>query len=195
MTELSLPFLIEGDIEQRIAEHPDWLEGIEFGRPRHGHPEGQVKFHIAAVLGNVERFFGDTILRHDLRLITLIHDSFKYRVDKSKSRCGENHHGMIARRFAESIIDDESVLDVIELHDDAYNSWQCGNRDGRWDKAERRATTLVDRLGKNIDLYLAFYRCDNFTEGKESNCFEWFDDFVANIQNETSAGSRNDDDH
>jgi len=47
----------------------------------------------------------------------------------------------------------------------------------------------------NIDLYLAFYRCDNFTEGKESNCFEWFDDFVANIQNETSAGSRNDDDH
>lgn len=50
---------------------------------------------------------------------------------------------MIARRFAESFIDDDSGLDVIELHDDAYNSWQCGNRDGRWDKAERRATTLI----------------------------------------------------
>ena len=195
MTEASLPFSIEGDIEQRVAEHPDWLEGIEFGRPRHGHPEGQIKFHIAAVLDNVKKFFDDSPLRRDLRLITLIHDSFKYRVDKSKSRCGENHHGMIARRFAESFIGDESVLDVIELHDDAYNSWQCGNRDERWDKAERRATTLIARLEDNIDLYLAFYRCDNFTEGKESNCFDWFKDFVARNQNETSAGSRNDDDH
>lgn len=195
MTESQFPFSIEGDIEQRVAEHPDWLVGIEFGRPRHGHPEGQIKFHIAAVFDNVERFFGDSNLRHDLRLITLIHDSFKYRVDKSKSRCGENHHGMIARHFAESFIADDSVLDVIELHDDAYNSWQCGNRDGRWDKAERRAAVLVERLENKLDLYLAFYRCDNFTEGKESDCFDWFEAFVTKTQYETSAGSRNDDDH
>lgn len=178
MTEQSLPFAIEGDVEKRIAEQPDWLDGLDYGRPRHGHPEGQIKFHIAAVLDNVERFYRDSPYRLQLRLIALIHDTFKFRVDRDKPRCGENHHGMIARRFAESFIDDEAVLEVIETHDEAFNSWQCGNRDGRWDKAERRAAALVERLGENIGLYLAFYRCDNSTEGKQQDCFEWFDEFV-----------------
>ena len=193
MTESLFPFSIEGDIEQRVAEHPDWLEGIECGRPRHGHPEGQIKFHIAAVLDNVERFFEKSPMRGDLRLIALIHDSFKYRVNYDKSRCGENHHAMIARRFAETIIGNESVLDIIELHDEAYNSWQCGNRDGRWKKAECRATALIERLGDNVALYLAFYQCDNSTEGKESDCFDWFNAFVKQKRDEIAAGSRNDE--
>lgn len=162
----------------RIAEQLDWLEGLEYGRPRHGHPEGQIKFHIAAVLDNVACYYSDSPHRTQLRLIALIHDTFKFLVDRDKPRCGENHHGMIARQFAEAFIDDEAVLEVIETHDEAFNSWQCGNRDGRWDKAERRATALVERLGENISLYLAFYRCDNSTEGKQQDCFEWFDEFV-----------------
>ena len=101
---------------------------------------------------------------------------------------------MIARRFAEPLIDDDVVLDVIELHDEAYNAWQCGNRDGRWDKAERRALALVERMGENIALYLAFYRCDNSTEGKLQDCFEWFDDFVKRNEIGASVGNRNDDD-
>jgi hypothetical protein len=31
---------------------------------------------------------------------------------------GENHHAMIARRFAERYVDDPKLLDVIELHDE-----------------------------------------------------------------------------
>jgi len=81
---------------------------------------------------------------------------------------------MIARRFAERIIDDDAVLDVIELHDEAFNAWQCGNRDGRWERAGQRAEALRERLGGNADLYLAFYRCDNSTAGKQQDCFEWF---------------------
>lgn len=178
MTQQDLPFSLEGDLEERIACHPDWLSGIEFGQPRPGHPEGRVRFHIASVLGNVDRFYRDSPLRPRLRLIALIHDTFKFKVDRDRPRCGENHHGMIARRFAETILTDESVLEVIETHDDAFNAWQCGNRDGRWDKANHRAAKLIDRLSGTMDLYLAFYRCDNTTDGKEQHCFEWFDDLV-----------------
>ena len=181
MTQIQLPFQLESKLEHLISEHPDWLEGVEYGRPRRGHPEGAVKSHIADVLLNVDRFFIDSPDRGTLRLISLIHDTFKYRVDADQPRFGENHHAMIARRFAESFIGDTAVLDVIELHDEAYNAWQCGNRDGRWDQASRRALALLDRLGCNLALYLAFYRCDNATAGKEQNCYEWFKQFAQSV--------------
>jgi hypothetical protein len=172
--ELSLPFEFETELERRIAEQPRWRSGVEWGRARHGHPEGTVKLHIAAVLANVDRLFGDSPLRRDLRLIALVHDTFKGEVDPTQSRTGENHHGMRARRFAESLIDNERVLDVIELHDEAYNAWQRGARDGKCDAAAARAKVLIGRLGADLDLYLAFYQCDNETEGKDQECLRWF---------------------
>ncbi len=181
ITQNHLPFQLECELEHQITQHPEFLEGAEFGRPRRGHPEGAVKYHIADVLRNVDQFFIDSSDRAALRLIALLHDTFKYQVDPDRPCCGDNHHGMMARRFAELFISDQSVLDVTELHDEAYNAWQCGNRDGRWDKASRRALALLDRVGTNIDLYLEFYRCDNATEGKNQNCFDWFEQFVRDV--------------
>jgi len=169
-----LPFSLESGLERRIARDPVWLEGVEWGRPRHGHPEGAVKGHIAAVLDNVDGFYQDSPWRKQLRLIALIHDTFKHEVDMDRPRTGENHHAVRARRFAEQYVDDPAVLDVIELHDEAFNAWQLGSRDGKWDKAEARAGRLVERLGDTLTLYLNFYRCDNTTEGKEPDCLEWF---------------------
>ena len=174
MTDIALPFNLETELERRIADDPAWREGAEWGRPRHGHPEGTIKAHVAAVLDNVEGFYGDDPLREKLRLIALIHDTFKYQVDMDRPRAGENHHAMRARRFAERFVDDQAVLKVIELHDEAFNAWQLGNRDGKWEKARTRADRLIDRLGDTIPLYLAFYRCDNTTKGKQPDCFTWF---------------------
>ena len=178
MTPTRIQFPVETELERQITQHPEWLNGIDYGRPRSGHPEGAVKYHIVDVLLNIDRFYIDSGDRTALRFIALVHDTFKYQVDISRPRCGENHHGMIARRFAEEFTSNKAVLDVIELHDEAYNAWQCGNRDGRWDKASRRALALIDRLGTNINLYLAFYRCDNATNGKNQQSWDWFEQFV-----------------
>lgn len=167
-------FDLETDLERRIAADPAWREGAEWGRARPGHPEGTIKAHVASVLQNVDEFYGESPFRARLRLIALVHDTFKFQVDRSQPRTGENHHAMRARRFAERYTSDEPVLDVIEMHDEAYNAWQNGNRDGKWEKARRRAAALIARLGETLPLYLAFYRCDNSTEGKEWGCFEWF---------------------
>jgi len=42
-------------------------------------PKGPIKFHIADVLLNVDRFFIDSPDRGTLKLITLVHDTFKAR--------------------------------------------------------------------------------------------------------------------
>jgi len=181
MTHTRLPFQLENELENRITAHPSWLKGIDHGQRRSGHPEGAVKFHIADVLFNVDRFYIDSPDRGRLRLIALVHDTFRYQTDSDRSHCGDNHHALIARRFAGLFISNCAILDVIELHDEAYNAWQCGNRDGRWDIVSRRAIALLDRLGSHLDLYLAFYRCDNATIGKEQNCYEWFEQFAMSL--------------
>jgi hypothetical protein len=171
----------ETDLERTIIADQEWWTGAEYGEPRPGHPEGKVVYHIKEVLNNIDRLFstssydpGPSPLYCQLRLIALIHDTFKYKVDRAKPRNGENHHGTIARRFAEKYIKDEAVLEIIELHDEAYNAWRKGNSRGQWDKAEERAKVLIKRLGNRLELYLAFFQCDNETGDKTRDSVIWF---------------------
>jgi hypothetical protein len=169
----------ETELEKRIVSEAEFIEGAKYGKPRPGHPEGQVVYHIREVLDNVEKY-SNAENRAELRLIALIHDTFKYKVDNTKPKSGENHHAMIARRFAEKFPTiSNAVLEIIELHDEAYNAWQQGGRKGKWWHAEDRAKRLIKRLGDNIDLYLVFYQCDNETGDKDQDNCNWFTDLVA----------------
>ena len=47
MVDDGLPFELETALERRIAAEPEWREGVEWGQPRPGHPEGAVKHHVA----------------------------------------------------------------------------------------------------------------------------------------------------
>lgn len=166
----------ETELEKRIISDPEFIEGAQYGKPRKGHPEGQVAYHIEEVLQNVDKF-STPDLREYLRLIALIHDTFKNKVDNNKPKAGMNHHAMIARKFAEKFIQiPEDVLDVIELHDEAYNAWQQGGRKGNWYKAEDRARLLLGKLktDERIALYMLFYKCDNMTGDKEQDNYDWF---------------------
>ena len=164
----------ETDLERAIVSDPEFLEGAKFGKPRKGHPEGEVINHIVDVLANVDKYSNDEN-RADLRIIALIHDTFKYKVDEKMPKHGENHHAMIARRFAEKFNLPETILDIIELHDEAYNAWCKGDRDGKWDKADKRAYELIERLDDEaLDLYTVFYKCDNETGDKSQENLEWF---------------------
>ena len=169
-----------GGVEIAICENPEFERGALYGKPRRGHPEGQVIYHIEEVLDNIEKFYGDDEDKSDLRIIAILHDSFKHKVDRNQPKVGENHHGMIARRFAEKFPIHQDVLQVIEHHDDAYNAWQKGGRHGDWYAAKKRATNLINGLMIEgcIDLYVKFYRCDNATGDKEQDNFEWFENLI-----------------
>ena len=144
------------------------------GKPRPGHPEGKIIFHIRDVLNNIDAIPSKE--KDNLRLIALIHDTFKYKVDNTKAKFGDNHHGYFARKFSEKYIDDVRVLNIIQHHDEAYNAWQTGKRKGNWFKADSRLKDLLEILIKDdsIELYKDFYSCDNSTGDKIQDNFGWF---------------------
>jgi hypothetical protein len=164
----------ETGIEIAICEDPEFETGVLYGKPRKGHPEGQVIYHIKEVLENIEKFYGEDRDRDKLRIIAITHDSFKHKVDQTKPKIGDNHHGKIARNFAKKYIDNGKVLSIIETHDDAYNAWSAGGRRGDWNSAERRVRNLIEFLSINVVLYLKFYRCDNATGDKSQENYHWF---------------------
>ncbi len=172
---MRLPFEPETDLERRITADPRWREGAAWGKPRPGHREGAVVNHIADVLRNIDEDGATGRDRERLRLIALVHDVLKREQKRWLPPRGANHHARRARRFAEGHIDDPAVLDVIELHDDAYHAWCAGERSGRWDTAEHKARALVERLGDRLPLFLAFYRADNETDSKTQEPLRWFE--------------------
>jgi hypothetical protein len=157
----------ETELERRVVDDPHWRAGAAWGEPRRGHPEGMVLAHVLEVLANVEDVAVDADDRRRLRLIALLHDTFKSSVSQIRPRTKANHHATIARRFAEEHLelDDPTILDVVELHDEGHRAWK--RRD------PRRARRLADRLGDDFGLFLRFYRADNATGDKTPGGPEW----------------------
>ncbi len=185
----------ENSIEEALLSNRDWKEGASLGKPRPGHPEGEVIFHILEVLANVEKWCLEHRTsqkdRSKLRWIALIHDTFKHKVDRRIPEEGENHHAAIARRFAEEIsIGDPEVLEVIEHHDDAYSLWLQGEQGQDSEAAKENLIEFARRLenkSARIDLYRAFYWCDNHTGDKTSIPYIWFDRIISSLQDERGA--------
>ena len=172
----SLPFTLETPLERAIAADPIWQRGIAWGWPRPGHGEGKVVYHIADVLANVERYALSPDDRRDLRLITLTHDSLKFRVDPELPRVGENHHAARARRFAEAYISDVRVLTIIELHDEGIHLWNRWRHTRDAQQVQARLDTLLNHLGDNWLLFVEFFRCDNDTPSKNPEPVLWFEE-------------------
>lgn len=177
--------------EKHVMAHPEVAEGLWWGKPRPGHDEGEVIKHVSFIFKNIDRLSilggdgktaqaaveRDSELWRKLRLIAIIHDSFKYQVDPKQSKSGENHHAMRARRFAERAFPewyDEPMREILELHDEAYNAWCKGSRDDKWDKAEIRAKALLDRLGDNHQLFMIFYTCDTHIGDVDRPDWNWW---------------------
>jgi hypothetical protein len=174
-----LPFALETQLERAIAADPAWRTGIVWGSPRPGHPEGWVLFHIRDVLANIDHSFDNVADRSRLRLIALLHDTFKYQAAAAAHQLPRPAHGLLARAFAEHYIGDVGVLEVIELHDEAYKAWRLQDKHQDAPSANRRASALIARLGQHLDLFMCFYFCDQRTGDKSIAHYQWFESIVA----------------
>jgi hypothetical protein len=161
----------ETDLERRVTSEPELLEGLAWGEPRAGHPEGAVGTHVSHLLETLDHSGLEAEERERLRFMALVHDSFKYQVRERLPRVGENHHAMRARRFAERFTDDERVLAAIEFHDRPYALWRKLKRRGKLD--ERALRRMLRRI-PDPELFLRFVELDGSTEGKRPEPIEWF---------------------
>lgn len=175
---INLPFILETNLERTIAESPEWQLGAVWGKPRSGHREGAVMYHIADVLANIDRQVLTDDERRELRLIALVHDTCKYRVNEHKPKIGINHHAVMARQFAECYINDTTLLEIIELHDEAYYCWRIGYYKGKWRLAEENMDLLLARLGSSLSLYAHFFFADSDTDSKNPEPINWFRQFL-----------------
>jgi hypothetical protein len=165
-------FQPETDLERRVTAEPELLEGLAWGEPRAGHPEGPVGVHVSHLLQTLDRSGITGEQRECLRFMALVHDSFKYQVRERLPRFGENHHAMRARRFAERFTDDDRILAAIELHDRPYALWRKLQRRGKLD--ERAFQRMLDRIRRDPELFLLFIELDGSTEGKRAEPIAWF---------------------
>ncbi len=177
MNELIEILKPENELEKRIISDPEFIKGAYYGRPRSGHPEGEIYKHILEVLHNVDIVSTNDIEREKLRIISLVHDTFKYKVDHTKQRVGKNHHGYFSYEFSKKYIHNESVLQVIFLHDEIYHIWLKSRRLDKWYLGEQKVLSLVDSL-IDLDLFIKFFECDNKTGTKTPENFIWFLDVL-----------------
>jgi hypothetical protein len=160
----------ESDLERRLAEDPVLLEGLAWGTPRDGHPEGSVGAHVSQLLKTIDEWGETGRRRAELRFLALVHDSLKNRVQQWRRRTGENHHAMRARRFAEAYTDDERLLATIELHDRPYAIWKRMRRTGK--PQDQQLGEMLERI-PDRDLFGRFVELDGSTEGKNPEPIAW----------------------
>jgi len=168
--ELVPGFEPESDLERALIADPELREGLAWGKPRSGHPEGSVGAHVADLLETVDRWGETGERRAELRFLALVHDTMKYRVRERLPKVGENHHAMRARRSAERYTPDERLLATIEQHDRPYALWRKLKRTGRLD--ERGIQRMLDRI-PDRHLFVRFVELDGSTEGKNPEPVEW----------------------
>lgn len=161
----------ETELERRLAADPVLREGLAWGEPRRGHPEGSVGAHVDDLLTRIDEQGETGTRRAELRLLAMVHDTLKFAVDHAAPKSGENHHAMRARRFAENYVDDERLLATIELHDRPYSIWRRLKRKGVFD--ENALERMLERVPDH-DLFLRFVELDGSTGGKDPEPVEWF---------------------
>jgi len=162
-------------LEEQLILDPEFREGLLWGKPRRGHPEGPVYKHIREVLDNIEDLKVANDTREKLRIIAYAHDSFKHKEDTSHPRNWDLHHSKLARRFMENWITDPGILDVIELHDEVYHIWRFIHLKQKPEQGIFHKRMLMQRLGDQFPLYAMFFRCDTLTGDKDQRPLEWFD--------------------
>ncbi len=173
----------ETELEKALLDSDEFCKGLLWGKPRYGHPEGKVVYHIKEVLQNIDKLKVDSLTRKNLRIIAFVHDTFKYLEDKrGASRDWSRHHSMIARRFMENYITDQDVLDVIELHDEAYYSWRLKMLYNHKKEGALRLQELLTRLKGNLQLYYLFFKCDTKTGDKTQSPLYWFETNIKGIE-------------
>lgn len=171
----------ETALEKHLLTLPEFQRGLHWGEPRFGHPEGVVAFHIREVLDNIDLIPSlPQADRERLRLVALVHDTFKFAEDRGRPRDWTRHHGVLARQFLEPYTNDLAVLDIIETHDDAFYAW-LGARPGHTAPGARSLVGLLHRVGHCLQLYYLFFKCDTQTGDKTQASLKWFEKNVLGI--------------
>ncbi len=179
LTDLLQP---ETPLEARFLEDAEFRRGLVWGLPRYGHPEGTIWRHILEVGRNIDALPVDATTRRKLRTVCWVHDTFKHLEHRGSPRDWSKHHSIYARQFLARFVDDPLLLNVVELHDEAYYCWRLAHLYGKLGECERRIERLRKRVGSYWQLYYLFFKCDTCTGDKNPTPLLWFEQHMRDIE-------------
>ncbi|MCO6485926.1 MAG: hypothetical protein J5I41_09165 [Saprospiraceae bacterium] len=162
----------ENALERSLLAHPEFRQGLYWGIPRTGHPEGPVLYHIREVLDNIDAMVLPADDRRLLRWVAYAHDTFKYREEALRLRQVRIHHGQIAADFLSGFSVPATLIQLVHWHDEAYYAWRMHRR-GEGAAATGRLHRLYDRLRPVWDLFLSFFQADTLTGDKNPEPLRW----------------------
>lgn len=168
----------ETDLEAALFEDESFRQGMLWGEPRYGHPEGKIGLHVREVLDNIDRLKVNSDARARLRLVAFVHDTFKYKEHKGEPRDWSQHHAVLARRFLEQFTADHLLLELVELHDDAYYAWRSIHLFKDPEEGWKRLQRVFDRMGDELELYFLFFQCDTQTGDKNQMPLFWLEEII-----------------
>jgi hypothetical protein len=172
----------ENDFEVDLLTRDEFITGLLWGMPRYGHPEGKVAYHIMEVYQNIDFLNISSEDRIVQRLIALVHDTFKYKEDRSTPRDWSKHHGVLARKFIEKDLVAPYIYNIIELHDEAFYAWRAEVIEKNMVESVRRLNRIDEALGDHLDKYLHFYMCDTLTGDKLRTPVKWVYDKAVELK-------------
>ena len=150
-----------------------YLQNLDWGEPRFGHPEGSLRAHMADLERNATRMLPllSEVDGWRLRLLIHSHDTFKPDAGEEAKIVDPDSHASLARKFlAEFCPDDADLLNMVQFHDEPYALW----RQERHGKLNRARLDALFSLIQNWDLFLAFLIVDGCTVGKGREPLHWF---------------------
>lgn len=172
----------ETDLEASFLEDTEFCRGLQWGVPRYGHPEGSIMAHIVEVNANIDRLPVDAETRRKLRIICWVHDTFKHIEDKGNPRDWTKHHAVYARNFLARYLDDPLLLNLVELHDDAYYAWRLEHLYRKLEESAERIQMIREKVGPYWQLFYLFFKCDTSTGDKNPAPMIWFEDTMEDIE-------------
>lgn len=171
----------ETALEASFLDDAEFCRGLQWGLPRYGHPEGSIMAHIVEVNANIDRLPINAETRRLLRIICWVHDTFKHIEHKGNPRDWTKHHAIYARKFLERYVDDQLLLKVVELHDDAYYAWRLAHLYHRLGDADERIRLIRQEVGPYWQLFYLFFKCDTCTGDKNPAPLTWFEHTMTDI--------------
>lgn len=155
-----------------IISDPRYLDNLDWGRPRSGHPEGTVRAHIAEVDANLDRL-RPRLSEEDywkLRILVHTHDTFKAEAVKGVAITDPRSHASLAAAFLAEYCKDADMLAIVQYHDEPFGLWRQASSKGAFNEARLEAFFANIR---DWNLFLAFNLIDGCTEGKGREPLEW----------------------
>ncbi len=159
------------NVLRMVRSNPRYLEGINWGAPRPGHPEGTIASHISELMENL-RTIEDDLSSSDFRKLELLihcHDTFKNEASRGVPIAHPESHASLARGFIEEYLGESPLSQIVQLHDEMFALWKPHKGEQiNQDRYQRLIETIED-----WDLYVTFLLIDNSPGKKDFSSTLW----------------------